>query len=292
MSLYLGCPIWTYKGWVGSLFPKGTKSGDYLFEYARRLNTVEGNTTFYAVPSQETLERWSAETPEDFRFCPKVPRTISHAGGLVQHIEAADEFVERMSYLGTRLGPMFLQLPPRYSPAFFEDLKAFLEVWPNKARLAVEVRHPDWFDKSHHNALNELLSELGMGRVIIDTRPIRDLRQDKILKGSVYLRLLQARERKPDLPALAVRTTDFTLLRYIGHPNMEQNLPILDEWAGHLASWLEGGAEAYVFCHCPDERMDPWLCRELHSRIAAQVPIPPLPWDEASSDTYTQGTLF
>ena len=65
MSLYLGCPIWTYKGWIGSLFPKGTKSGDFLFEYARRLTTVEGNTTFYAVPSLETLERWSAETPEE-----------------------------------------------------------------------------------------------------------------------------------------------------------------------------------------------------------------------------------
>jgi uncharacterized protein YecE (DUF72 family) len=292
MNLYLGCPIWTFKGWIGSLFPKGTKSGDYLFEYARRLTTVEGNTTFYAVPSPETLERWSAETPEAFRFCPKVPRTISHAGKLVEHLEEAQGFIERMGYLGTRLGPMFLQLPPRYSPTFFEDLNTFLEDWPPQVRLAVEVRHPDWFDASHHQALNDLLSGLGIGRVIIDTRPIRDLRQDKILQGSVYLRLLQARERKPNLPALAVRTADFTLLRYIGHPNMEQNIPILDEWAGHLTEWLRQGAEAYVFCHCPDERLDPWLCRELHARIAAQIPIPPLPWDEAGSDTYTQARLF
>src|SRR5512133_2363469 len=86
MSLYLGCPIWSYKGWMGSLYPEGTKQSDFLREYSRRLTTVEGNTTFYAVPNAEKLTRWVEEMPETFRFCPKLPRAISHAGELQPHI--------------------------------------------------------------------------------------------------------------------------------------------------------------------------------------------------------------
>ena len=145
MSLYLGCPIWSFKGWVGNFYPKGTKPADFLREYARRLTAIEGNTTFYAIPSQKTIEGWVAETPETFRFCPKIPKTISHAGNLSKHVDEAAGFIRVISQLGSRLGPMFLQLPPSYSPRLMEDLKTFLEAWPRGFRLGVEVRHLDWF---------------------------------------------------------------------------------------------------------------------------------------------------
>jgi uncharacterized protein YecE (DUF72 family) len=243
---------------VGDFFPKGTKTSDFLQEYARRLTTVEGNTTFYAVPAQNTLQRWVEETPETFRFCPKLPRTISHTGKLVEHLEEARQFREVMSQLGVRLGPMFLQLPPRYPPVLLDDLRVFLEAWPQQAQLAVEVRHPGWFDPPQHQALDTLLSEQSVASVVIDTRPIRSLRQDKILQGSVYQRLLEARERKPNLPILPERTASFVFLRYIGHPQMEQNTPFIDEWADQLASWLAApGGKCCVFCHRPDERPIP-----------------------------------
>jgi len=292
MSLYLGCPIWSFKDWVGSFFPEKTKSSEFLREYARRLTTVEGNTTFYAVPSPATIDGWAAETPETFRFCPKLPRTISHAGALVGHIDEALRFVNVMSGLGERLGPMFLQLPPRYPPALMDDLRAFLQSWPAGLPLAVEVRHPDWFGPPQNDSLNELLAGFGMARVVIDTRPIRSLSGDQILAGSVYQRLLQARERKPDVPILPARTAGFVFLRYIGHPQMEVNAPFLNEWAGFLADALRDGLGAYVFCHCPDERLDPALCRALHQRVSALTPIPPLPWDAADSSTLKQGRLF
>ena len=291
-ALYLGCPIWAYKGWAGDFYPEGTRPGDYLYEYARRLTTVEGNTTFYAVPPSQTLRRWAEDTPETFRFCPKLPRTVSHAGKLLGHLEEAVRFLEVMGQLGPRLGPIFLQLPPRYPPDLLADLEAFLGGWPPSAQLAVEVRHPGWFEPSHHQALNELLREHAAARVVIDTRPIRSLRHDGILDGSVYLRLLQARERKPDLPILTERTASFTFLRYIGHPQMAENASYLAEWAEHLAGWLSEGADAYVFCHCPDERLDPWLCRELHRLVAARLPIQPLPWDAADSNAARQERLF
>ena len=106
MNFYTGCPIWSFKGWVGNFYPKGTKSGEFLHEYTRRLTTVEGNTTFYAVPSRETIQGWAVEMVEGFRFCPKLPRTISHSGKISEHIEEAFAFVKIMTWLGSNLTPI------------------------------------------------------------------------------------------------------------------------------------------------------------------------------------------
>jgi uncharacterized protein YecE (DUF72 family) len=283
MNFYLGCPIWSFKGWVGNFYPQGTKPADFLFEYARRLTAIEGNTTFYAVPAAKTLEQWAQATPETFRFCAKVPKAISHEGRLADQTERAAEFVRAMQRLGPRLGPMFLQLPPRYSPALLGDLKAFLQAWPSEVRLGVEVRHPDWFESPAHNSLNELLSDQAMARVVIDTRPIRSLDGEEILEGSVYQTLLAARLRKPNVPVLPEPTTDFVFIRYIGHPNLEINAPFLDEWAGFIDSQLRLGADAYVICHSPENLTAPYLCRVLHRRVAQSLPLPPLPWDQVDS---------
>jgi uncharacterized protein YecE (DUF72 family) len=131
-----------------------------------------------------------------------------------------------------------------------------------------------------------------MARVVIDTRPIRSLEGDGILAGSAYQTLLEARQRKPNVPVFQERTTDFLFLRYIGHPQLEVNAPLLDEWADYLASQLQAGAEAYVFCHSPDNLAAPRLCRELHLRVADRIPIPTLPWDEADSNAFEQSRLF
>ncbi len=79
---YIGCPMWGYKEWVGSFFPARTPASDFLRLYSRRMSAVEGNTTFYALPSVATVSRWRQETPETFRFCHKVSRDISHAARL------------------------------------------------------------------------------------------------------------------------------------------------------------------------------------------------------------------
>jgi uncharacterized protein YecE (DUF72 family) len=290
--LYVGCPIWAFKGWVGNFYPKGTKPADYLFQYARRLTDMEGNTTFYAIPSKQTIESWIENTPENFRFCPKVPKAISHEGKLADRIDRAFGFVDIMRQLGPRLGPMFLQLPPRYSPGLFTDLQIFLSLWPRDVRLAVEVRHLDWFDSPHDKALDELLAQHNMARVTIDTRPIRSLAGDKSLAGSSYESLLEARERKPNVPVVPKRTSDFVFVRYIGHPEMEINRPLLEEWGGYFSSQIKDGAHVFMFCHSPDNLIAPYLCRELHQLVAKKADIQPLPWDEIIPDTPEQPSLF
>ena len=292
MNLYLGCPVWSFKGWVGNFYPKGTKPAEFLREYSRRLTTIEGNTTFYAVPAQKTLEGWIAETPASFRFCPKIPKAISHEGKLVDYIDRALAFVDVMRALDSRLGPMFLQLPPRYSPGLLADLRAFLSLWPRDVRLAVEVRHLDWFDSPHDAALDQLLSDHNMARVTIDTRPIRNLRGDAVLAGSSYESLLEARERKPDVPVVPKRTADFIFVRYIGHPELSFNLEFLNEWGSYFNSQLKTGADVFAFCHSPDNLIAPDLCRELHQRAAAGLDVPALPWDSITPNFPQQPSLF
>jgi uncharacterized protein YecE (DUF72 family) len=118
-----------------------------------------------------------------------------------------------MQGLGDRLGILFAQLPPNYGPAEFEDLAAFLQACPTDVRLAVELRHLDWFQPAHAMRLNQLLTDLGMGRVLLDTRPIYDCPDDPQLTSE---------RRKPRLPLQTVTTARFNFVRYISHPELSR----------------------------------------------------------------------
>lgn len=292
MPLFIGCPVWSFKGWVGNFYPMGTKPTDYLREYSRRLTTIEGNTTFYALPESKTIASWVNDTPDRFQFCPKLPKAISHAGKLSENIKKAREFVHRMQELGSRLGPMFLQLSPAFSPDFFEELVGFLEAWPVDVRLAVEIRHADWFQSINHTKLTRTLEQLGMTQVILDTRPIRTL-APRLFPGSdaydFLLNDLSAVERSTDLTTLK---KSFTFLRFVGHPRRQFNSTFLEAWIDRLTPRLAGGEDVYVFCHCPDPRFAPFISRLFYRMAAGRIPLPALPWDDLETSTYQQGELL
>lgn len=282
---YIGCPMWGYKEWVGTFFPARTAAHDFLRLYSKKLTTVEGNTTFYALPSQATIMRWKQETPATFRFCPKISRTISHSPRLDAQKDAILLFVERMRGLDNRLGPIFLQLPPTFSPAQLAQLETFLAFWPADLSLAVEVRHPDFFKEPHSTTLNTLLGQHKVARVMMDTRPIR-------IGTAEEQQVLQARERKPDLPLQIALTADFAFVRYIGNPDMQVNEPFLASWAQVLGQWLLEGKTVYSFCHCPFEKYSPDICAELYRRVRAVAPLPALSWSEQQGSEPEQARLF
>ena len=82
-AFYLGCAIWGYRPWIGTWLPARTQ--DMLGAYSERLTMVEINATFYGLPDAATITRWAESTPTTFRFCPKIPRAISHSDGLASH---------------------------------------------------------------------------------------------------------------------------------------------------------------------------------------------------------------
>jgi uncharacterized protein YecE (DUF72 family) len=268
--LYVGCAVWAYKGWVGSFFPAKTKQADFLREYSRRLTTVEGNTTFYAVPSAEIIERWVEQTPPGFKFCPKFPQSITHLRRLKDAKAETRDFLERMSGLGDRLGPLFIQLPPSFGPVSFPVLETYLSEIPVPFRIAVEVRHPAWFEAAGRKRLNALLEQHRAARVTIDTRGLREGASDD-------LRVDRSREQKPYVPVQPDSTTDFAFVRLILNPNSELNEPYLGDWIDRITEWIKANIVVYAFCHCPDDTLSPSFARALYARVALRTGIPPLP---------------
>lgn len=284
MNFFLGCAVWSYKGWVGNFYPAKSRQSDFLRLYSQRLTTVEGNTTFYAIPDKNTVARWAEQTPPEFQFCLKLPKDLTHKGLLQPSIPGALNFLEQMRGLDDRLGPIFAQLPPSYSPELYDDLSNFLTAWPrSEAPLALEVRHRDWFKKPHAEKLTNLLQNLGVGRVLLDSRPIYSGANDP---------QVQLERRKPQLPLQPSITTSFSLIRFISHPNKEVNQPFLTEWVTQIKEWLDRGTRIYFFVHCPIEENSPHTARYFQELLEKNgVAVPPLPWNDIDG-TATQLSLF
>jgi uncharacterized protein YecE (DUF72 family) len=272
MDFRIGCAIWAYKGWLGDLFPAGSSPSKFLQLYSQRFTTVECNATFYSIPSADTVARWAQETPEGFEFCPKLPRSITHEGVLTPKIKDALSFIELMQGLGDRLGPIFAQLPPTYGPQSFQDLETFLTGLQDcGASLALEVRHPQWYEPTHAVRLNELLQSLSIGRVLLDTRPIYECDDNPQLTSE---------RRKPRLPLQPVVTAPFTLIRYISHPDHALNHSFMEDWVPYLKDWLQQGTRVSLVVHCPVEEHSPQNARSFQRLLEdKRVPVSPLPWN-------------
>ncbi len=279
MKFFIGCAVWAYKDWVGELYPQGTRAADFLQVYSRRFTSVEGNTTFYAVPKQDTVARWVNQTPPGFEFCLKLPRDVTHNNLLTPKIDHALNFVNRVKLLanGNRLGPIFAQLPPSYPPTAIDDLRTFIEAWQQTGiELAIEVRNQNWFVEPHVTELTTLLEQFGVGRVLLDTRPIYNCEDNP---------QVHSERKKPKLPIHFSVTADFSLIRFISHPNLSNNQSYMEEWAVYIKEWLEQGKRIYLFIHCPQEEHSPRNARHFHEILEKiGIQIPPLPsWDDSDN---------
>lgn len=270
----IGCAVWAYKGWLGEFYPPGSRPSDFLRLYGERMTCVEGNTTFYSIPTSETVKRWADNTPDSFRFCPKLPRTITHSGAIRPQLADALAFLTLMQGLGKKLGPIFAQLPPSYSPRMFEDLAEFIALWPHQeSPLALEIRHLDWFKAPQLNQLDRLLTRFGVGRVLLDTRPIYTW------TNPAEDPQLYSERKKPRLPLLLGTTTQFALVRYISHPDLDRNRDFLAVWVEQVRDWLHQGLSVYFFVHCPNEAKSPIIARYFQEQLEQTgIDVPFLPW--------------
>ena len=275
MNFYLGCAIWSYKEWVGNLYPPKSQPKDFLSLYSRRFTTVEGNTTFYAVPSADTIKKWVAQTPSGFKFCPKLHRQITHQGLLMPQIDAAIAFLQRMSGLNDRLGTTFIQLPPSYSPTCLTDLSEFLYACSQtNLPLALEIRHLDWFEPETANALNSLLAKLNIAKVLLDTRPIYNCPDDPQIDST---------RKKPKVPLQPTIIGNTAFVRFISHPNSQYNQTYLEQWAIDISQWLEEGKTVYFFVHCPQEAQSPDTAKLFYTLLQKQnstLISEALPWQD------------
>ncbi len=278
---HLGCPIWGRKDWVGHLYSPDARQRDYLAQYARVFNTVEGNTTFYNhLPAESSVRAWRNATPASCHFSFKLPRLITHELALEDaHAETA-AFLERMSILGPRLGPFMIQLPPSFGPDRLGVLDRFLATLPGDLSFGVEVRHRGFYDNAAEaSRLVEVLAGRGAERVWMDTRAMRDGDQE-------HPDVMAARHKKPDLPVvppLALGSTP--MLRFVGHPEDAVNEPWLEQWSVLVAGWIREGRRPYVFVHCPNDFHAPRLARRFHQLLAEKAAVGEMPeWPGEAAD--------
>ena len=153
-NLYLGCPVWACEHWRGSLFTSRAHRSDWLKQYSSVFRTVEGNSTFYALPKLESVRRWSDSCDRSFRFSMKMPRSITHECRLKDAGRRTEEFIDLLHVLDERcqVGPTFIQLPPDFSPSQMEILENYLKSLPRHLPWAVEVRHLDWYDRDNNES--------------------------------------------------------------------------------------------------------------------------------------------
>jgi uncharacterized protein YecE (DUF72 family) len=149
--LRLGTCSWTAKGWLGTVYPKGMKQTDFLHHYGQRWNSVEIDSSFYATPPRESLERWYDLTPADFLFAAKAPQIITHEKFLENCFADIEHFLHSMRHLREKLGPILFQFP-YYAQrenvsltGFLDRLQPVLEFLPTQEMdFAVEVRNKTW----------------------------------------------------------------------------------------------------------------------------------------------------
>jgi uncharacterized protein YecE (DUF72 family) len=182
-KLHVGTMGWSYDFWKGNFYPDGAKN--LLAEYAKNFGTVEIDNTFYRIPSRDNVMKWKEETPEDFIFSAKFPKKITHIKMLQDCEEELEVFIDHMSSMGNKLGPLLIQLPPGFKPEMSAVLKDFLAVLPGKYRFAVEVRNKKWLDGKFYELLRD---------------------------NKVALTLLD----HPWMPEMNTITADFTYIRWVG----------------------------------------------------------------------------
>ena len=250
-ELYVGCAKWNRKD-LKNFYPPGTK--DELTYYGTQFNAVELNATFYNIFDAEQIQTWRNKVPADFKFFPKINRYISHLKWLNDIEERTDDYIDSIVHFKEKLGTIFLQLRGNFRPKFFDRVQNFIEYWPEGLPLAVEFRHPDWFDDEVvADELYALFEENNIANLITDTAGRRDLLHMRLTNNEAFVRFVGA-----------------------NHPT---DVARLDEWVNRLQKWNEQGLEKiHFFVHQNKEKKSPVLAahfiKKMNEAVGTELKIP------------------
>lgn len=202
----LGTSSWSSDDWKkAGFYPPSMASRDYLPHYAGRYDTVEVDSTFYRSPSAWVCRKWVNDTPDDFRFSLKVPRSVTHDKVLEGAEPEYAAFLEAASELGPKLQHVLLQFGYFNRNSACPDLQAFLgrleRFWDGCAKgpkVAVEIRNRKWVVPE----LLDALRERGIGLALADQEWMPGPAElwknhgDRLLTADfAYVRLLGERKR-------------------------------------------------------------------------------------------------
>lgn len=146
-NLIVGCAGWDYADWVGVFYPRKLAKTDQLAHYAKIFDFVEVNSTFYNLPTYETLVKWGKVVPDHFRFAIKVWNRITHTRDTENLETRVSGFFEQLKVLEPKIACFLLQFPPRFkhTPENAIRVRHLLEIIPSPQTVVVELRDNTWF---------------------------------------------------------------------------------------------------------------------------------------------------
>ncbi len=170
-SIRIGTAGWTIPKDCAAAF---AGEGPQLVRYARTMRCVEINSSFHRAHRPTTWRRWAEETPDDFRFSVKLPRSITHEAKLVDVRPRIDAFIDEIAGLGAKLAVVLAQLPPSLAFDATRDAAFFAALRERHAGAVVcEPRHATWFT----DEADALLRTMRVARAAAD--PARVPRADE-----------------------------------------------------------------------------------------------------------------
>lgn len=186
MQLWIGTSGYSYSDWVGPFYPPGTRAGRMLSYYCRRFPLVELNFTFYRLPTAAQLVHLAEQTPADFQFLVKIPKTLSHgrdSNDLLAFRQALDSLRDRGQILG-----LLCQFPQAtHDTPEARDWLDRLSGELGEYGLAVEFRHISWFRAD----VPPWLAERNLDLVAVDAPDLPGLYPSGLVQSSprLYVRL-------------------------------------------------------------------------------------------------------
>jgi uncharacterized protein YecE (DUF72 family) len=181
--IHIGCAGWNIPRQSIAHFER---EGTHLERYSRTFNCCEINSSFYRPHRYSTWERWSASVPKEFRFSVKVPRTITHDAELNCRAEELSVFLKEVSFLGQKLGPLLLQLPPCCAFNYIVAKRFFALLRErHPGDVVLEARHGSWFDTE----ADDLLKKFTIAGVAADPACVPLAREPNGHREVSYFRL-------------------------------------------------------------------------------------------------------
>jgi uncharacterized protein YecE (DUF72 family) len=216
-EIRIGCSGFTYPHWKGVFYPPDVPSARWLEYYCQHFATVEMNNSFYRMPRPENCVNWRQRTPEGFVYSVKMHRVLTHRRRLMEPQRTLEPFLRALAGLGEKLGPVLVQLPPRWRrdiPRLSEFLDACRE-YRRVSRWAVEFRDADWLADDTYDLLHRHNASL-------------------VLHDNIK-----------DHPR--VLTADWLYVRYHGGQWGDYPAPYLAQQAAWLSSVAAGGCDVYAY---------------------------------------------
>jgi uncharacterized protein YecE (DUF72 family) len=263
-EIHVGTQGWNYDDWVGPFYPRGTRAADYLDQYVKVFDTVEVDSTFYAIPPEGSVASWRERAPEGFTYSLKLPQEITHQNRLQDSGDALSRFCERARGLGGRLAVILIQMPPDFSPRSLPALESFLPLLPSDLRFAVEFRDRAWLGKDVGEAVLPMLR---------DARVALALTDGKWIGREVMFRLIERLDR------WAIK--DFAYVRWMGpreltvfshvQINRERELAA---WAGAIQILSQHAGQVFAYCNNHFAGHAPATCNQF-KRLVGQPTVEP-----------------